>query len=168
MGATGATIKGVVRGTNHSNLSCGTMSDTLRDSRPGSARIAIIVLLVLAVVSLGATLVWQNYGPAAEPSKTASVQPTAQSQAPQSAEPSDETNQALNALQQAVKDLQASQQQMADQLSETKRERAAEQGEQKMLSEEVGSLVGRVDGLTAASGSVVAGTTATTSSKKKR
>jgi hypothetical protein len=58
---------------------------------------------------------------------------------------------------------------MADQLSETKRELAAEQGERKMLSEQVGSLAGRVDGLTAASGSsVAAGTTGTTSSKKKR
>jgi hypothetical protein len=60
-----------------------------------------------------------------------------------------------------VKDLQ-------DKLSETKRELAAEQGERKMLSEQVGSLAGRVDGLTAASGSSTAGTTGTTSSKKKR
>jgi uncharacterized protein YlxW (UPF0749 family) len=145
------------------------MSDTPRDSRPSFARTAIIVLLVLAAVGLGATMVWQNYGPAAEPSKTASVQPAVQSQVPQRAEPSDETNQALNALQQAVKDLQASQQQMADQLSETKRELAAEQGERKMLSEQVGALAGRVDGLSAASGSSVAtGTTGTASSKKKR
>ena len=142
------------------------MSDTPRDSRPGSARIAIIVLLVLAA-GLGATVAWQNYGPAAEPSKTASVQPAVQSQVPQRAEPSDD--QALNALQQAVKDLQASQQQTADQLSETKRELAAEQGERKMLSEQVGALAGRVDGLAAASASsVAAGTTGTASSKKKR
>jgi uncharacterized protein HemX len=142
------------------------MSDTPRDSRPGSARIAIIVLLVLAA-GLGATVAWQNYGPAAEPSKTASVQPAVQSQVPQRAEPSDD--QALNALQQAVKDLQASQQQTADQLSETKRELAAEQGERKMLSEQIGALAGRVDGLAAASGSsVTTGTTGTASSKKKR
>ena len=145
------------------------MSDTPRDSRQGSARIAITVLLILAAVGLGATVAWQNYGPAAEPSKTASVQPAVQSQAPQRAEPSDETNQALTALQQAVKDLQASQQQTADQLSETKRALAAEQGERKMLSEQVGALAGRVDGLAAASASsVAAGTTGTASSKKKR
>ena len=98
------------------------MTDTPRDSRPSSARTAITVLLVLAVVGLGATVAWQNYGPATEPAKTASVQPTLQSQAPRQAEPSDETRQALDALQQAVKDLQASQQQTADQVSETKRE----------------------------------------------
>jgi uncharacterized protein HemX len=145
------------------------MSDTPRDSRQGSARIAITVLLVLAAVGLGATVAWQNHGPAAEPSKTASVQPAVQSQAPRRDEPSDETNQALTALQQAVKDLQASQQQTADQLSETKRELAAEQGERKMLSEQVGALAGRVDGLAAASGSsVAAGTTGTASSKKKK
>jgi uncharacterized protein HemX len=141
------------------------MSDTPRDSRPSSARTAITVLLVLATVGLGATVVWQNY----EPAKIASVQPAVQSQAPQQAEPSDETRQSLNALQQAVKDLQASQQQTADQLSETKRELAAEQGERKMLSEQVGALAGRVDGLAAASASsVAAGTTGTASSKKKR
>src|SRR5258708_30815813 len=110
------------------------MSDTPRDSRQGSARIAITVLLVLAGVGMGVTVAWQNHGPAAEPSKTASVQPAVQSQAPRRDEPSDETNQALNALQQAVKDLQASQQQTADQLSETKRELAAVQEERKMIS----------------------------------
>jgi flagellar basal body-associated protein FliL len=144
------------------------MSDTPRNYRPGSTRIAIIVLLVLAVVGLGATVVWQNYGPGAEPSRTASVQPAVQSQAPPRDEPYDETKQALNALQQAVKDLQDSQQQTADHLSETKRELAAELGERKMLSEQVGSLAGRVDGLAASGSSVAAGSTGTTSSKKKR
>jgi chromosome segregation ATPase len=125
-------------------------------------------LLVVATIGLGATVAWQNYGPAAEPLKTASVHPGVQSQAPLRDEPSDETNQALNALQQAVKDLQASQQQTADQLSETKRELAAEQGERKMLSEQVGALAGRVDGLAASGSSVTTGTTGTASSKKKR
>jgi uncharacterized protein HemX len=133
------------------------MSDTLRDSRPGSDRTAITVLLVLAAVGLGATVVWHRAF-----DKTASVQPAVQSQ------PSGEARQALNALQQAVKDLQASQQQTADELSETKRELAAEQGQRKMLSEWVVSVAGRVDPLAAASSSAAAGTTATASSKKKR
>ena len=156
-------------GTIHSNPTCWNHERYTEGSRPSSARTAITVLLVLATVGLGATVVWQNYGPATEPAKTASVQPAVQSQAPQQAEPSDETRQSLNALQQAVKDLQASQQQTADQLSETKKELAAEQGERKMLSEQVGALAGRVDGLAAASASsVAAGTTGTASSKKKR
>jgi hypothetical protein len=61
-------------------------------------------------------------------------------------ETSDDTMQALNALQQSVKGLQTSQQNMADQLEVIQRQLASEQGERKLLSEQVGALSGRVDG----------------------
>jgi uncharacterized protein YlxW (UPF0749 family) len=143
------------------------MSDTSTETRPRSAKTAIAVLLVLAAVCLGGFFVWQNYGRPTDP--PAGSEPTVQSQAPPRAEASDETKQALNALQQAlnalqqtVKDLQASQQKMTDQL-------AAEQGERKMLSEQVGALAGRVDSLAAASAaSVTPGASGNASAKKKR
>jgi chromosome segregation ATPase len=125
------------------------------------------VVLVLAAVCLGGFFVWQNYGRLTDP--TAGGQPAVQSQAPPRAQASDETKQVLNALEQTVKDLQASQQQTADQLSEIKRDLAAEQGERKMLSEQIGALAGRVDSLAAApSSSVAPGATGNASAKKKR
>jgi|SRR5665213_1401918 len=134
------------------------MSDTSTKTRPRSAKTAIAVLLVPAAVCLGGFFVWQSYGRPADP--TAGNEPTVQSQAPSRAEASDETKQALNALQQTVKDLQASQQKMTEQL-------AAEQGERKMLSEQVGALAGRVDSLAAAA-SVAPGASGNASAKKKR
>jgi chromosome segregation ATPase len=127
-----------------------------------------VALLIFAAIAVGATVAWQKYGFSAEPT-TASVQPAVQSQPTLQANPSDETKQALNALEQTVKDIHASQQQMADQLSETKRQIAAEQGERKMLSEQVGALAGRLDSLAAASASsVTPGTAGSAAAKKKR
>jgi hypothetical protein len=140
------------------------MSDTSTETRPRSARTAIAVLLVLAALCLGGFLVWQNYGRLTDP--TAGVQPEVQSRTSPRAQPSDEKKPALNAIEQTVKDLQISQQQTADQLGEIKRDLAAEQGERKMLSEQVGALAGRVDSLAASS--VAPGASGNTSAKKKR
>jgi chromosome segregation ATPase len=74
--------------------------------------------------------------------------------------------QALNELQQSVKGLQASQQHITDQLEVIQRQLASEQGERKLLSEQVGALSGRVDGLSASATSVTTGT-ASQSPKKK-
>ena len=143
------------------------MNDTSTETRPRSVGTAIALMLMLAAVCLGGFFVWQNYGRLTVP--TAGGEPTVQSQAPSRAEASDETKQALNAIEQTMKDLQASQQQTADQLSEIKRELAAVQGERKMLSEQIGALTGRVDGLAAPpSSSVAPGAIGNASTKKKR
>src|SRR5665213_561035 len=141
------------------------MSDTSTETSPRSYRTAIAVLLVLAALGLGGFLVWQNYGRLTDPA--AGVQPV-QSQTPSRPEANDETKQVLNALGQTVKDLRATQQQTADQLSEIKRDLATEQGEWKMLSDQVGALAGRVDGVAAASASSGAGASRNASAKKKR
>lgn len=126
-----------------------------------------MALVIFAAIAVGAIVAWQKYGFSAAPT-TASVQPAVQSQPPLRANPYDETKQALSALQQTVKEIQASQQEMADRLSETKQQLAAEQGERKMLSEQVGGLAGRLDRLAAASASSVAPGTAGSAAKKKR
>jgi chromosome segregation ATPase len=72
----------------------------------------------------------------------------------------------LNELRQSVTGLQTSQQHMADQLELIQRQLASEQGERKMLSEQVEALSGRVDGLSASAPSVTTGT-ASQSAKKK-
>ena len=148
------------------------MSDTSRETRSGPGRTVIAAVLILAVVGLGATVLWRNFGQSDQSSPVASAQPAGQTQAAPSAttraEASDETRQAPNALEQTVKDLQASQQQMADRLDDIKRKLEAEQGERKMLSEQVGALSARVDSLTKSSASIATGSGANASAKKKR
>ena len=148
------------------------MSDTSTERRSGPGRTIIAAVLILAAVGLGATVLWRNSGQSDQSSPAASAQPAGQTQAAPSAttraEASDETRQAPNALEQTVKDLQASQQQMADRLDDIKRKLDGEQGERKMLSEQVGALSARVDSLTKSSASIATGSGANASAKKKR
>jgi hypothetical protein len=135
-----------------------------------------LVVLLLSVVGIGAVVFWVNYGELSVPSRTATAEPAAEPAAQPAAQPpvpssprveaSDDTMQAVNALQQSVKNLQASQQHTADQLELIQRKLASEQGERKLLSEQVGALSGRVDGLSTSATSVTTGT-ASQSPKKK-
>jgi hypothetical protein len=141
------------------NRLIGTMSDTPRETRLNprnsersrSGWMVAVVVLLLSIAVIGAVIFWANPGELSAPSRTATTQPAAQP--PQAPSPpprlaaSDDTMQSLNALQQSVKDLQSSQQHLTDQLDLVQRRLAAEQGERKMLSEQVGALSGRVDGL---------------------
>jgi uncharacterized protein HemX len=126
----------------------------------------VLVVLLLFVAGIGAGLVWANYDQFSALLRTATAQPAAQLQAPPSPQLPDDTMQTLNALQQSVKGVQAAQQNMADQLELVQRQLASEQGERKMLSEQVGALSGRVDGLSTSAPSVTTGT-APQSPKKK-
>ena len=151
------------------------MGDTSRETqlpksgeRSRSGRLVTVVVLLLSVVGIGAAVFWANYDQFSETSRTAAAQPAAPPQAPSlpRVEASDDTMQVLNALQQSVNGLQASQQHMADQLEVIQRQLASEQGERKLLSEQVGALSGRVDGLSPSATSVATGT-ASQSPKKK-
>jgi TolA-binding protein len=127
-----------------------------------------LVGLLLAVVGIGAVVFWANYRQLSAPSSMTTAQPAAQPQAPSPprAEAFDDTMRSLNDLQQLVRGLQASQQQMADQLELIQRQLASEQGERKMLSEQVGALSGRVDGLSTPATSVTTGTTSQSPKQK--
>lgn len=103
------------------------------------------LVLLLIVVGMGAVVLWASYGGFAAPSQTAADQ-AAKAAAPAS----DDSARAISELTQLVKDLQASQQQMVEQLELAQRQLASEQGERKLLSEQVSALSGRVDGLSAA------------------
>ncbi|WP_157449815.1 hypothetical protein [Bradyrhizobium sp. ARR65] len=59
----------------------------------------------------------------------------------------DETKQTLASLQQAVNDLQSARQRDEGQVADLQRQLSAEQGERKLLSDQIGALAGRVDGL---------------------
>ncbi|MGR4930247.1 hypothetical protein ACIPUD_26095 [Bradyrhizobium sp. CAR08] len=78
----------------------------------------------------------------------------------------DDARQAIAALQQATKELQTAQQKQAEQVADLQRRIAAEQGERKLLSDQLGSVSARVDAL--ASSNADASPTAQQSQKNRR
>jgi uncharacterized protein HemX len=148
------------------------MVDTSRETqrnlgsgeRSRSGLMVTFAVLLLSVVGIGAVVFWLDDGQFIAPPRTAAAQ--AQAPSPPRAEASEETTQTLNELQQSVKGLQALQQHTADQLELIQRQLASEHGERTLLSEQVGALSGRVDGLSTPATSVTTGI-ASPSPKKK-
>jgi hypothetical protein len=131
------------------------MDDTLRQtqSNPGSGqrsgRTVNRVALLLTVVGISAAVFWATYGQLGAFSRGAAAhfQALAPSHSGMEGSGSDETMPSLNSLQQSVQELQTTQQRTADALELIQRQMASEQGERKLLSEQVGALSGRVSGL---------------------
>jgi uncharacterized coiled-coil protein SlyX len=63
----------------------------------------------------------------------------------------DEMHQGIALLQQTTKEIQASQQKLSEKVTDLQRRVAAEQGERKLLSDQLGSISGRVDSLASSS-----------------
>jgi uncharacterized protein HemX len=140
--------------------------DQPTETRSRSGRRSIAV--VLGVLAVGAIVFWFWQ----TPGDHVVVTPQRVDQAqipirPIQSEASENTRQ-LNALQQAVKDLQASQQKLDDQFNELKRQLSAEEGDRKMLSQQVGALTGRVDSLASTSAAGATGTVGNITAKRKR
>jgi septal ring factor EnvC (AmiA/AmiB activator) len=112
-----------------------TMSVT-QSYRP--PRILVLFLILVAVATFGAIL-WSVRGPSAPPIEIAD----------EAKQQRDQWKQQLDALQQEVKGLQTSQQKLAGEMDELRRQTSRESGERKLLSDQVGSLSARVDGLSA-------------------
>jgi hypothetical protein len=140
-----------------------------RGDKARSGRLVIILMsALLFVAGVGAVVFWSNRSQLSEQPRIANVPATAQPEAPPLSSrvaASDDAIQSLNALKQSVKDLEASGQEMGNQLDELKRKLANEQGERKMLVEQVGALSGRVDGLSAAASSGPTGSIGTPTSQ---
>lgn len=66
----------------------------------------------------------------------------------------DEMRQAAAALQQTTKEIQTNQQKLSEQVTDLQRRVAAEQGERKLLSDQLGSISGRVDALASSNADV--------------
>jgi hypothetical protein len=73
------------------------------------------------------------------------------SAAPRQQADANETRQAVTGLQQAVTDIQSGQQKLAEQVDQIQRNVAADAGERKLLSDQLGALNSRVDALASAS-----------------
>ncbi len=113
------------------------------ENEPTRPRRMLPWLLILAVVVIGGAFIWANNHAGKNSSPVAANQSGAQQA---SASPG-ETKQALASLQQAVNDLKSARQQDADQIADLQRQLSAEEGERKLLSDQVSALSGRVDGL---------------------
>jgi uncharacterized protein HemX len=160
-------------GPNHSSMRSRAMDDTPRRTqstppnprrveRPRPRRRGSPVLLLLSVVGISAVVFWATHGQLSGPLSAAAAQSIPQAQA----KASDQAVQSLDALRQSVNELQASQQHTVEQLDLLQRQLASEQGERKLLSEQVGALSGRMDGRSAQTSSVTTGT-AVQSPKRK-
>lgn len=157
------------------------MDDTSREIQPNpgrgkrsrSGRTLGSVALLLAVVGISAAVFWATYGQLGAFSLRGAA---AQLQAPDPSHPrmeasSDDTNSSLNSLSQSVQELRASQQHATEELELIQRQLASEQGERKLLSDQVGALSGRVSGLSvpqrnALASSVTTGTAVQAPKKK--
>jgi hypothetical protein len=96
------------------------------------------MLLVLALVALGGGLYLashQIHGDSTAQQLAVTTSPLSQ----------EDLKQALAPLQESIRDLQAASQRTADQTSDFQRQLSAQQGEQKLLAEQVGALSARVD-----------------------
>jgi hypothetical protein len=130
--------------------------------KSGTGLLAIVLTLILFAGGIGAFALWRS-------SETPTTQAVAQSPAPpapQTAAPEQSTA-SINALKESVAGLEASRKQLSDEIVDLKRQLAAEQGERKMLTEQLGSLSSRVDSLAAPVASR-ADTVASEPSQKKR
>ena len=130
--------------------------------KPGAGPLPIVLTLILVAGGIGAFALWRS-------SETPTTQAVAQSPAPsvnKTAVPEQSTA-SINALKDAVARFDASLQQVSDELADLKRQLAREQGERKLLTDQLGSLSSRVDSL-AASAASRADTIASEPSQKKR
>jgi peptidoglycan hydrolase CwlO-like protein len=99
-------------------------------------------ILIVLVIAVGGAFLWTNYESLSK--IPVAPQPTAEPSTPREVA-DDKARQALAALQQTVKDLQTSQQDAAEKISKLQQQISAEQGNRKLLSEQVGALSARFD-----------------------
>src|SRR5690606_23278065 len=113
------------------------MSDTVfKASRTGF----VVLLLTLVAVATFGGILGSARGPSTPPVEASD----------KAKQQRDQWQQQLDALQEELKNLKASQQKLAGEMDELKRQTSRESGERKLLSDQVGSLSTRVDGLSAA------------------
>jgi uncharacterized protein HemX len=102
-------------------------------------------LVVIVAVLVGGGLLWRNDH--AEQTSAPSAEAGQPTTKPSPASSQDKAQQALTDLQQTVKDLQSARQRDEGRISDLQQQLSAEQGERKLLSDQVGGIAGRLEGL---------------------
>ena len=116
------------------------MEESSASVRPRRS-VLLWVIVALAVMAAGASFVWMNN----------KIEALATVKAPTQEHSDEEMRQAVATLQQRLNDTQSGQTKLTDQVSQLQRSIAAEQGERKLLSDQLGSLSGRLDALSSSS-----------------
>ncbi|WP_128970339.1 hypothetical protein [Bradyrhizobium tropiciagri] len=116
---------------------------TPADARPGSTLPLMVAILALIVAAAG---LWMSYGNA---TKIAATQQQA-AVAPPPDPAIEQMKQTLSSLQQAVQGLQEDQQKLGAQVGDVQQKTSARQGEQKLISDQLGALSARVNSLESA------------------
>jgi len=136
--------------------------------RAGSPLAAGLTLLAVLFFGIGAFAVWRN---SVSPSNDLLSQNwTATSTKPidiPSPTTTNATPPTINELQQTVAALQSTQRQLLNEIETVKQKIDAEQGERKLLTNQIGSLSVRLDELSAASASIAEGASTRQSQKRR-
>src|SRR5438552_2233710 len=139
-----------------------SMSNSLDDPKRNPTRAARsrrggrlgVAALLLFAAATGGVVLWQKNGGLPALSQFGILSQMAASETSTTAPAAAET---LDTTAQLLKDLQTSQQQTADKLEDIQRQLASEQGERKLLSEQLAALSGRVNALSTSNASVTTG-----------
>jgi uncharacterized protein HemX len=102
----------------------------------------VLALMVVIAVLVGGTLLWRN-----DHAQQASAPSTGVGQPSSGSSPEDQTRQAVSDLKHTVKELQSARDRDESRINDLQQQLSAEQGERKLLSDQVGGLAGRLDGL---------------------
>ncbi|MBR0797332.1 hypothetical protein JQ615_18240 [Bradyrhizobium jicamae] len=105
----------------------------------------LVVALIVVLVAGG--FLWMAYGTGMQ---WAGSQQKAQLSPPPADPAIEQIKQTLASLQQAVQGIQSDQQKLADQINGVQRNVSTQRGDQKLLSDQLGSLSARVDALASA------------------
>ncbi|MGY3576806.1 hypothetical protein [Bradyrhizobium sp. USDA 4504] len=116
---------------------------TPADTQPRSA--LPLLVAILALIIAGGAL-WMGFNNA---TKFAASQERAAA-APPTDPAIEQMKQALSSIQQAVQGIQAEQQRHAERVGDTQQKTAAQQGEQKLISDQLSALTARVNSLESA------------------
>jgi uncharacterized protein YlxW (UPF0749 family) len=117
------------------------------------------VAIVLAILLAAGNVYWTNRSMAMLPATTT---------APKQESGTEEARQSVANLRQAVQDIQADQQKLTEQISNVQRKLAAEGGERKLMSDQLGALSARVDALASANADTTAATPPAQQSRRDR
>jgi septal ring factor EnvC (AmiA/AmiB activator) len=126
------------------------------ESAPTHRQVLLWLVVALIVVLAGGMFVWMSNRIDALQAATAIRQDSGVEQ----------TKRAVAALEQTVKDIQSSQQSLVDRIAEVQRKIASEGSNRKLMSDQLGALGARVDGLASANAESAA--TARQNSRTKR
>ncbi len=140
------------------------MSDLTPETRPPGQTGLLIATVIVIVVAIAAGLVWKQArdrnGPGSTTTAASQAAPaqngstTTVSQNTQRAGSSDPS---LEQLKDQVKDLEAARQSLSQQLDATRQQLSEHEGDIKLLSQQLGGLSERVDGLSGSRASMLRG-----------